>query len=77
MSKTIDDFTSAEALDALYYCRRNVNVCRIYLDNDRKHNPHACSYSEFKLAEALEDLEKAEARVKAFGLSFLDPKYYD
>ena len=72
MTMTIDDFTQVEALGALYFCRRHLRSMQMYLEWDRL-RPGSCEYSEWKVKEALDDLWQAQERIKAFGLSCLDP----
>jgi hypothetical protein len=72
---TIDGFTQAEALDCLYFCRRNLRHMQWYLERDRQLDS-GTEYSEWKVKEALDDLWMAQERVKAFGLECLDPRSY-
>ena len=63
----IDGFEYHEAVQARDYCRCNVHVQKLYLDDERKRNPLSDhEYSKWKLKEARTDLREAERRVKAF-----------
>ena len=75
--RLIDDFTQVEALQCLYFCRRNLRCMQMYLEDDRRRNPQSDNeYSEWKVKEALADLWAAQERIKAFGLDCLDPRFY-
>jgi hypothetical protein len=73
--RLIDGFRQTEALEALYYCRRNLRVQQMYLEWDRRGDRNT-EYSEFKVKDALDDLHRAQERIKAFGLDCFNPDFY-
>ena len=69
------EWTKAEALAALDYCRRNLLVQYTYLEEDKKRNPlsdHA--YSKWKIQEARKDLRAAEKRVEHYELKIVSAR---